>query len=160
MKRYTRILATISPLLAAIYAIPTLVLVVAMAGVIPAPGASGPPAEAVFWGLIVVAVVEFPASLVVGGRLLRSDRLAGALREGSRDAALAAAATVMRTSALATGAFGGSIALYGVVFFLVGGRPDRLFYFLALVIAHYVLVAGAMGRARRRLAALAARSQA
>lgn len=157
MEDWRRMLATLGTLVGAVYAVPAAALLALMSGAVPAGARPTAPPDLLFWVLLALALAEFPASLVVGGRLLRADRLAAPFRDGTPSAALARAVRVIRTSALVTASLGASIGAYGVVYLLAGGAAGRALYFLVLAAAHAAVVAGVVARTRRQFEAVASR---
>ena len=154
MEPWKKTLATITPLVAAVYAPPTVLLFLLFLGVVDVPVRGQAGSGLMFWLLIAVALVDFPLSFVIGGRLLSADRLPPGT-EGGRKEIVAAAAARVRTSALVTAAMGASIAVYGVIYDLMGGSGDRLIYFLALTLAHAAFTVSLFGKARRAIEDLA-----
>jgi len=157
VKPWERALASITPLVVAVYAVPLLGLLLLFLGIVDLAAADRTTNQLIFWALLVIAVVDFPLSFVIGGRLLSAERLQVTVTGPDREAIVTAAAGRVRSSALVTSGMGAAIAVYGVLYASVGGSRDRLVYFLALVVAHAVFTARLFAKARGAVANLGAR---
>jgi len=152
---WTRTLATIKPLVVAVYVPPFALLLALLTGTVALGRTDGGGDGWWLWALVVAAIAALPFSLAMGARLLRFDR--GRAAAADRSAVLAAAAARLRTSALATAALGALVPACGLVHHLAGGARGRLVYFLALTGAHAALTLALAGRAAAALRGLAAR---